>query len=141
MSTGLRHARKGQRRGAAAVEFAISASILFGFIFGAMEFSRVNMIRHSVDNAAYEAARRAIVPGATAADAEAAARDILSVIWARGVDVDVDPEVIQDTTTEVIVTVTVPAAGNGFIAPHFFRGKAFVGECRLAREEQWPTAT
>ena len=59
------------------------------------------MLRHSVDNAAYEAARSVIVPGATAAEAEQAARAIMDVVWARGVDVEVDPSVIQNSTPEV----------------------------------------
>jgi Flp pilus assembly protein TadG len=108
---------------------------LFLVLFTSLEFARMNMIRHSVDNAAYEAARRVIVPGATATEAEDTAKAIMSVVWARGVDVDVDPSVIQDSTPEVVVTVSAPADGNGFIAPHFFRGKSYVGQCRLRRED------
>ncbi len=127
--------RTSTRRGAVAVEFAICASILFLLIFASLEFARMNMIRHSVDNAAYEAARCVIVPGATPAEAEAAARGILNVIWVQNSEIDVDPAVIQNSTPEVTVTVSVPADGNGFIAPHFFRGKSFVGRCRLTRED------
>ena len=135
MAAAYRRTRPSRRRGAVAVEFAVAASVLFLMIFASLEFARMNMIRHSVDNAAYEAARTAIVPGATAAEAEATARSIMQVIWATGVQVDVDPSVIQNSTPEVVVTVSVPADSNGFIAPHFFRGKSFVGQCRLTREE------
>lgn len=127
--------RNMQRRGVVAVEFALSATVLFLMIFASIEFARMNMIRHTVDNAAYEAARKAIVPGATAAEAEATARDVLDVVWARDVSVDVEPDAIANTTPEVIVTVSVPADRNGLIAPQFFRGKSFVGRCRLSRED------
>ena len=59
------------RTAAVVVEFAICAPILFLFFFASLEFSRVNMIRQSVENAVYEGARRGIVPGATAANCRA----------------------------------------------------------------------
>ena len=62
------------RTAAVVVEFAICAPILFLFFFASLEFSRVNMIRQSVENAVYEGARRGIVPGATAANCRASAQ-------------------------------------------------------------------
>ena len=56
------------RRGAAAVEFAMTAGLAFFFFFAALEFCRVSMMRHTVQNALYEGARIGIVPGATASD-------------------------------------------------------------------------
>jgi len=130
-----RKLRSESRKGSVAVEFALSASVLFLIIFASLEFARMNMIRHSVDNAAYEAARRVIVPGATASEAEDTAQQILGVVWARNGQIEIDPAVIQNSTPEVLVTVTVPADSNGLIAPQFFRGKSFVGSCRLTRED------
>lgn len=95
----------------------------------------MNMIRHSVDNAAYEAARRVIVPGATAEEARTTAEGVMRVVWANGVAVDVDPPFLQNSTPEVVVTVSVPADGNGLVAPRFFAGRSFVGQCRLSRED------
>ena len=45
------------RRGAAAVEFAMTVPILFMLLFAALELGRMNMIRQTANNAAYEAAR------------------------------------------------------------------------------------
>jgi hypothetical protein len=92
------------------------------------------MIRHTVDHAAYEAARRVIVPGATAEDAETRVQILMNTINVNNAQVDVDPAVIENSTPEVTVTVTVPTDGNGFIAPRFFRDMSFVGQCRLTRE-------
>ena len=77
------------RQGAVLVEFALCAPILFFFFFTAFEFSRVNMIRQSIENAAYEGSRRGIVPGATAEDCKNAARVVLNSISARVATVNV----------------------------------------------------
>ena len=45
------------------VEFAITAPIFFLFLLAAFEFGWMNVMRHTADNAAYEAARAAMVPG------------------------------------------------------------------------------
>lgn len=127
--------RRAVRSGAVTVEMAIATPLLFLLIFAAIEFSRMNMIRHTVDNAAYEAARRVIVPGADAADAEDRATQLLRTIGVRNGEIEVVPETIDNDTQEVVVTVSVPADGNGFIAPRFFQGHSFVGSCRLARED------
>lgn len=126
---------RSRRTGAVTVEMAIAVPLLFLMIFSAVEFSRMNMIRHTVDEAAYEAARRVIVPGAEASDAEELAERVLRTVGVRNGDIEVTPAIIQNDTPEVVVTVSVPADGNGFIAPRFFRGHSFVGRCRLARED------
>ncbi len=43
--------KKRARRGATLVEFALVVPILFLLFFAAVEFARVAMIRHTVDNA------------------------------------------------------------------------------------------
>ena len=58
------------RRGVAAVEFAIVANILFVLILAGFEFARLHLARNLVQDAAYFAARQAMVPGATVGDAE-----------------------------------------------------------------------
>ena len=59
-----------KRTGATTVEFAITVPILFSLLFTAFEFSRMNVIRQTAVNAAYEGARRGIVPGASETDVE-----------------------------------------------------------------------
>ncbi len=53
------------RHGAAAVEMAIILPLLLTLIFGIIEFGRAMMVQQILVNAAREATRRAIVPGAT----------------------------------------------------------------------------
>ena len=113
--------RRGKRcrTGAVLVEFAVVATMFFVFIIGAFEFGRLNVIRHTADNAAYEAARHAIVPGATSAEAVAKANSILNIVGTRGARVSVNPTTLGPAVNTVTVTVEVPIAQNGWIAPRF----------------------
>lgn len=101
------------------MEFAVVAPVFFVFIIGAFEFGRLNVIRHTVDNAAYEAVRLAIVPGATSTEAVDKANSILNVVGARGARVSVDPATLGPDVDNVTVTVEVPMVQNGWIVPRF----------------------
>ena len=76
----LRKTKTRQRTGAVTVEVAITAPILFLFVFAGIEFARVNMISDTCENAAFEGARRGIVPGATATDCQNEAQQILDIV-------------------------------------------------------------
>ena len=67
-----------RRRGVTTVEFALVLPILFTFFIGMIEFTRLSNLRHAADNAAYEAARCVVVPGATTAEAVAWGNDLLA---------------------------------------------------------------
>ncbi len=95
------------------------AAVFFVFIITAFEFGRLNVIRHSADNAAYEAARHAMVPGATSAEAVDMANSILNIVGTRGARVSVNPPTLGPDVDSVSVTVEVPMAQNGWIAPRF----------------------
>ena len=122
-----------QRQGAAMIEFAIVAPLLFLFFFAAFEFCRAAMVRHTVDNAVYEAARVAIIPGATAAEARDTATRILSSIALNNATINIQPTVINRDTEDVTVTITVPYDQNSFV-PHQFVGGDYVGQLTMVRE-------
>ena len=123
-----------ERRGAVTVEFAITAPIFFLFLLLAFEFGWLNVIRHTADNAAYEAARTAMVPGATAADARAEVNRILSIVGARGAVVTVTPANLDVDTESVTVEVDVPMNQNGLILPRFTSGTTLHSESTLRTE-------
>ncbi|MFG0261545.1 MAG: TadE/TadG family type IV pilus assembly protein [Novipirellula sp. JB048] len=126
---------KKPRRGAVTVEFALAFPILLLFAFAGIEFSRVNMIRNTAINAAYEGARKGIVPGATASECEQAATQLLGFVDISGGSAVVTPSTIQADTKSVTVTVTVPITStNSFIAPQYFMGKEIVTSVTLPRE-------
>jgi Flp pilus assembly protein TadG len=130
--------RPTQRRGAVIVEFAIVAPVFFMFIIVSFEFGRLNVIRHTADNAAYEAARNAMVPGATAAEAVAKANSIMNIVGTRGARVSINPTTLGPNVDEVTITVEVPLALNGWIAPRFTSATTMrsVSTMRTERAEQ-----
>lgn len=128
------HRPKQNRRGALTVEMAIVLPLFFLFLFASIEFSRMNMIRHTAENAAYEAARSAIVPGGSAARARQVGLNIMSSVGCRNMTVTTVPAVIQNSTPEVEVFVSVPCDDNAYFAPNFFGGRNITGRSKLTRE-------
>lgn len=126
--------RSRKRRGATTVEFAICAPILFMFTFASLEFSRVNMIRQTVENAMYEGCRRGIVPGATAQDCRDSAQEVLNAIAVTNTSITVNPSVIVEDTPEVTVSIVVPVSDNSWVAPLFFGGLEISNSMTLRRE-------
>lgn len=126
---------RSSRRGAAAVEFAMTAPILFALFMSAIEFSRANMLTHTAAIAATEAARKAIIPGAVAADASSAAMRELGIAGISEATVQLDPPVINDAVDQVTVSLTVPLGGrNGYTMAKIFLGKELTKSVTLQRE-------
>lgn len=122
------------RRGTTVVEFAVTLPLVLLLFFGSIEFSRVNLLRHSAAQAAYEGARRGIVPGATAAEVRGVAQAIMDSAFASSCTIDVVPATILPTTTEVTVNVSLPLANNSWVVPTFFVGKTLTKSFTLQRE-------
>ncbi|GAA5507246.1 TadE/TadG family type IV pilus assembly protein [Novipirellula caenicola] len=107
-----------KRDGAAMVEFAIVANLMFVMIFTCMEFARMNMARNLAQDAAYYAARTAMVPGATREEAVAEADRIMgSLLDDSGYDVTVS-NVTFDAPT-ITVTVSVDLQAIAMFTPMF----------------------
>lgn len=122
------------RAGAAIVEFAITAPIFFLFILAAFEFGWMNVMRHTADNAAYEAARATMVPGGSAADATAKANRILNIVGAKGATITITPNPVTKDTKEVTVSVDLPMNRNGLIMPKFTKATVLHSESTLKTE-------
>jgi Flp pilus assembly protein TadG len=122
------------RAGATAVEFALVAPLFFLIMMASFEFSRLNVIRHTADNAAYEAARQAMVPGATAAEAISRANSILRAVGARGAQVTINPASLGPDVDSVSVRVDVPLRQNGWVVPKFTHGKTLTSQSTLRTE-------
>lgn len=130
----IRRRRTGQqRRGAAAVEFAISISILFVIVFASIEFVRLNMLEHSVDHASYLAARKGILMGATVGNVKTVAKDHLALFGVSNATVTVSPNPIDDDASLIEVTIDVPMSGNTWISPIYFSG-TINGRTRMLAE-------
>ncbi|QDU88164.1 TadE-like protein [Pirellulimonas nuda] len=129
-----RNPGKKDRRGATVVEFALVAPVFFLVILAMFEFSWLNVVRHTADNAAYEAARKAIVPGADASEATDEATRILRAIGARGARIAVDPPTITPETREVRVTIDIPMRDNAIAFPKFTGALVMHAESTLRTE-------
>jgi hypothetical protein len=108
--------------------------VFFLFLLVAFEFGWMNVIRHTADNAAYEAARHAMVPGATAGEAVNKADRLLNVIGVRGAKVTVTPKRLTPDTDEVTVEIDVPMGRNGLVVPRFTQAKVLHSEATLRTE-------
>jgi len=122
------------RTGAVLVEFALAAPITFVMVFALIEFSRVAMLTNSAENAAYEGCRAAIIPGGTAAKAQAAASRLMSSVGAVNPTITVTPATITEATTEVTVEVSLSLNSNAWIIPAFTKNQTLIKRCKLTRE-------
>ena len=126
--------QRNQRIGATAVEFAVVLPTFLLLLAVAFEFGRLNIIHHTADNAAYEAARMVMVPGATSAEAVAKAENLLKIVSARGAKVTVNPAILIPETEEVIVSIDIPMSQNGWFLPKFSTTKTIHSQSRLQTE-------
>ncbi|XZE44622.1 TadE/TadG family type IV pilus assembly protein [Pirellulaceae bacterium SH467] len=125
---------KSKRTGATTVEFAVTCSFAFFFFFASLEFSRVSMYRHTVENALYEGARAGIVPGASADKVRDKTRELLAIAGISDATIDVTPAVLTKDTPRVNVRVRM-RLDRGLYAPAFyFLGKTLDRSFEMARE-------
>lgn len=109
--------KRNKRQAAVLVEFSMVLPIVV-FTFASMiEISRVMLLQHTADAAAYEGARQGMVPGATATQATEAANALLSIAELEGTKVIITPDVITEATSIISVDVEIPIAENCWIIP------------------------
>ncbi len=109
----------GSRRGVTVTELSIVLPVFLMIVFAGFEFSRICLIRNAAHNAAYQAARRVMVPGATVADANAEASRLLSVFGVSTFTLTVNPNPITLAANRVTVSIDIPAGQCGWVTPMF----------------------
>jgi len=122
------------RAGAVMVEMALTVGLAFFFFFAALEFTRVSMIRHTVENALYEGGRQGIIPGATASEVQTTAARILRTIGITGATISVTPSRIENSTREIAVRIQLPLDRGLFAPAVFFVGKSLDQTLVMRRE-------
>lgn len=126
---------QGLRKGTVTVEMAFVLPILFALLLGAVDFSRANMIRNTVDNAVFEASRTATIPGATEAEIKAKATEILDHLSIKNATITVTPAIINTDTPQVTVQVSVNLSENLYASSQLLRDKIISKSCTLTREQ------
>jgi hypothetical protein len=97
-----------------------------------IEAARLNTLRNTIENAAYEGARRGIIPGASTSDVQTIAQNIMNMVHAKDVVVTTEPGTITSSTQSVTVTIDVPLASNSWIGKPTSRH--MIRSCTLSRE-------
>jgi len=112
------------------VEFAMVVPLVFTLFFGSIEMCWLNMMRNTVGNAAYEAARKGAIPGGDAAAAQQTALDTLMPLnMHNGLNFT-----YTDLGDEVEVQVKVPVAQNSWGITKFTGNLTVNRTVRLAKE-------
>ena len=130
-----RSERVDARSGSVTVETAIVLPVVFAIMFAAVDCARLNMVRNSVQNAAYEGARNAITPGATATDAKDAAKKVLNGVGVKNYTITVSPSTITTSTDKVTVTIKVPLKDNSWTAAAAKTTKNLERSCTMTIEK------
>ncbi len=125
------------RRGVAAVEFAVTAPLLFLLVFGMIEVGRGLMVQQLLSNAARDGARSAILSGATAENVEASVIEYLgsSSISGASVTVTPNPVTLAQGGDPVTVAVRVPFTAVSWLpAPRYLDGAMLSASVTMRRE-------
>lgn len=128
--------RRNQRRGALTVEFAICAGIFFMTVMAGFEFTRFVFARHSVDQAAYEAARVAIIPGKTSTQIRSQAQVFLNAAGIRNATITITPTTFTTSTETVTVDISCRFNDNSWIPPTFLRNATIRSTITLDHENK-----
>jgi Flp pilus assembly protein TadG len=125
------------RRGAAAVEFAVVAPVLFLLVFGMIEFGRMVMVQQVITNGSREGARLAVLDGTTTADVTTAVNTYLTGASVQGATVTVTPNPPTSAAYGAPVTVVVSVSFDQVSwlpTPMFLSGRELTATTVMRRE-------
>lgn len=128
---------RSRRRGAAVVEFAIIAPVLFLLVFGMIDLGRAMMVQNLITNAARDGARSAVLDGSTAEGVEAQITEYLSASTIDSANVTVSPNPLTnaDLGDPVSVTVEVPFNSVSWLPKSWFLAGATLQATVVMRRE------
>jgi Flp pilus assembly protein TadG len=131
--------RRRDRRGAAAVEFALVAPLLFMLVLGMMELGRMLMVQQILTNGAREGARRAVLPGVTDAEVQAAIDSYMSNTGISGHTRLVSPSCTNaEAGTPLEITVSLPYSNVSWLplgTLRWLQGKTLTASVEMRKEE------
>ena len=128
--------RTANRRGVAAVEFAIVAPLFFMLLVGIIEIGRALMVQQVLINASRVGAREAVTLSSTESAAIDAATDFAEGVGISGIDVDVSPDPASAAAGDAItVDVAIDFAEVSWMpAPWFMGGKTLTSSSVMRKE-------
>ena len=123
---------KGERKGAALVEFALVLPVFLLLIFGGLEMGRAVMVKHILEEAARAGCRVASMQGATTNDVKSVVNQALEKAGLAGYQIAVSPSPprLAEHLDAVSVTITVPHSEVAWLpSPRFMGNKSLAGVC------------
>ncbi len=142
----LRPSAARRRRGVAAVEFAVIASLLFTLLLGIVEIGRAMMVLELLNNAARNGVRTATINGSTRGDVATAVTNALGgsgitlaagqpKLSVNGTEVTSDAGWAPASGDTISVSVSVPYADVSWLPTSFFlTGRSLSSTAVMRRE-------
>jgi len=128
---------RGERRGAATVEFAVVAPLFFLLVTAVIEFGRVFMVVGLLTYAAQQGARTGALDNSTTDSATAAVTNYLSSGGISGATVTVSPDPPSSAASgqNVTVTASIPFTRVSWLpSPWFLRNTILSATATVRRE-------
>jgi Flp pilus assembly protein TadG len=131
--------QKKKRRGATVVEVAVVSPLIFLLVFAGIEFGRLMMATHGLEEAAREGCRTAVLNDVTYADVQTAVDARLATFGMSGhtmTTVPAQPETALQWEP-VTVNIAVPYRGVSWLpTPTFLGGIVLSASCTLSKESE-----
>lgn len=141
MKLNLLRIRQRRRRGAATVELAMVAPVVLFLVFGAVEFSRMLMVRQAMTNAIREGCRNAtLITTRTSSDAETIVRAKLAKVLPDTAEenlvVSLTPSFNSppSSNTAIVATASIQCSDVSWIPSSFFAGAQIRCSASMNRE-------
>lgn len=128
---------RNNRRGAAAVEFAVVAPVFLLFALGMIEYGRMVMVQQVITNASREGARVAVLDGSTSTEVEGIVTQYLASGSIAGASITVTPTNLDavEFGDPITVTVNVPFNQVSWLpSPMYLGGKTLSATTVMRRE-------
>ena len=126
-----------RRNGAAAVEFAVVAPLLFAIVLGLVEFGRAIMVEQTLVASACEACRLAVLAGSTKQDVIDRATASLNAAGISSFTITMSPDPPSSASEGTPVTVTIKVSFNNVTwlpVPIYLGGKNLTASSVMRRE-------
>ena len=128
---------KRARRGAAVVEFAFVAPLIFLFAFAGIEFGRLQMAIHGLEAAAREGCRTAVSWNTSQRDVEQVVADRLASFGISGYTLTTDPNPVTSAQQWAPISVRIETTYDQVSwlpGPRFLQRVRLAGSCTLPQE-------
>ena len=131
-----KHRKLRNRRGAAIVEFAVVAPLFVAILLGTIEACSMVFLRQSVEMAAYEAARVAIVNQTKSDQVQQAAKNVLDSRKVKDYAIKITPSDFQGAPygSFIQIEVTAPCSSNSLLPVMYYGGSNVVGQVEMMKE-------